>query len=89
MLEENHIENYSDRLSSKIDPNQKWVLCCPILDDNPVGEPLAIIVFYSSLLVAQNDDHILSLKQVAIEAAKSISEVLMVRYMIAHEVTNL
>lgn len=75
-LQENHTDDYSKRLSSQIDPKQSWVLCCPILHDDPLEDPISIIVFYSTILVATDEEQIERLKHVAIGAAKTISSVL-------------
>jgi len=68
-------EHYGQRIANHIDPHQKWILACPVLQSNTLDEsPLGVICFYSSENIIRNEKDELQLKQVAVVTAKAFAD---------------
>lgn len=74
-LEPGHTAAYSLRIRHHIDPNQSWILACPVLDQGDrAKDPLGVVCFFSTQ--RPDTQAVLPLQNVAVSVCSVFSELL-------------
>ena len=70
VLPPDHINRYDPRIRGKIDPDQGWVLACPVLPLDQGPKPLGVVCLYGKRPPARNPVEVRRLRQVSVYLAE-------------------